>query len=218
MQPRSHGFVIAAALAGSRSGWHASDEEDLLDGHRDEDDLVLFGRWRFRAAGLSHTYKPAAPRFGELFAPSAKDRMLACIRRARSTHRRDRAAWWLGRACHLLGDMAVPARTRGVWHLAGDPLETFLETESHAVLSQLAMAASRISWPDEPGAIADALANASAKLPADTTRTPWGRAVFERFGRGTKLGAAEVLAQACVIVPLAVEATAALLRTVPPPR
>jgi hypothetical protein len=138
VQPASHGFVISAALARARSSWNAGDERNLLAGHRDEDDLVVFGRWRFRAAGLSHTYKPAAPRWGELFAPSAKDRMLVCLRRARSMGRRGRAAWWLGRACHLLGDMAIPARTRGVWHLAGDPLETFLEAQDETTLVALA--------------------------------------------------------------------------------
>lgn len=143
--------------------------------------------------------------------------MLATIRRARSMKRREEAAWWLGRACHLLGDMAVPARTRGVWHLAGDPLETFLEAQDDASLAKLAEPASGIDWPDDPAAIADVLANASAKLPADTTRTPWGRAKYERFGRGTKLDEDEVEAQARILVPLAVEATTALLRTVPPP-
>lgn len=209
--------MISAALARARSPWHAGDESRLLAGHRDEDDLVVFGRWRFRAAGLSHTYKPAAPRWGELFAPSAKDRMLVCVRRARSMKRREQAAWWLGRACHLLGDMAVPARTRGVWHLAGDPLETFLEAQDEASLAELAKTPSGTAWPDDPAAIADLLANASAKLPADTTRTPWGRATWERLGRGTKLDAREVEAQARVLVPLAVEATAALLSAVPPP-
>lgn len=209
--------MISTALARARSAWHACDESRLLDGHRDEDDVVVLGRWRFRAAGLSHTYKPAAPRWGELFAPSAKDRMLALLRRARSMKRRERAAWWLGRAAHLLGDMAVPARTRGVWHLAGDPLETFVEAQDDTTLEELARPSSGVDWPDDPAAIADLLANASAKLPADTTRTPWGRLKYERLGRGTKLEASEIEAQARVILPLAVEATAALLRTVPPP-
>jgi hypothetical protein len=218
VQPRSHGFVIEAALRRARSAWHACDRSRLLDGHRDEDDLVVFGRWRFRAAGLSHTYKPAAPRWGELFAPSAKDLMLVCLRRARSMTRRDRAAWWLGRACHLLGDMAVPARTRGVWHLSGDPLETFIDAQDDAELERMANAPTGIDWPEDAAAIADRLANASAKLPADTTRTPWGRLAFERLGRGLRLSEREVAEQAEIVVPLAVEATAALLRTVPPPR
>jgi hypothetical protein len=217
VQPRSHGFVIEAALRRARSQWHACDESRLLDGHRDEDDLVVFGRFRFRAAGLSHTYKPAAPRWGELFAPSAKDRMLVCIRRAEALRRRDRAAWWIGRACHLLGDMAVPARTRGVWHLSGDPLETFIDAQDEATLAEMASAQSGLDWPEDPAAIADLLANASAKLPADTTRTPWGRLAFERLGRGIRLSAQEVEEQARIVVPLAVEATAALLRAVPPP-
>lgn len=131
---------------------------------------------------------------------------------------RDRAAWWLGRACHLLGDMAVPARTRGVWHLAGDPLETFIDAQDDATLEAMARASSGIDWPEDPASIADALATASAKLRADTTRTPWGRLAYERLGRGTKLDAREVEAQARVVLPLAVEATAALLRAVPPPR
>lgn len=215
MQPRSHGFLIREGLARSRSGWSPGDLEALLDGHRDEDDLVVLGR-RFRAAGLSHTYKPAAPRFGELFAPSAKARMLACVRRSRAEGERRRAAWWLGRACHLLGDMAVPSRTRGVWHLAGDPLESWLDVQADATLAAL-LRADDGDWPGEPASIAERLARSSAALPADTTRTPWGRFLFERLGRGVRLSNAEVEVQARVLLPLAVEATAALLRAVPPP-
>jgi hypothetical protein len=147
VQPASHGFVISAALARARSSWNAGDERNLLAGHRDEDDLVVFGRWRFRAAGLSHTYKPA----------------------------------------------------------------------DETTLVALAEPASRTVWPEDPAAIAELLANASAALPADTTRTPWGRLAFERLGRGVHLTDPEIAGQARLIVPLAVEATAALLGTVPPP-
>ena len=206
--------MIEAALEQARSAWHACDAKKLLAGHRDEDDLVLFGR-RFRAAGLSHTYKPAAPRFGELFAPSAKRRLLVCVRRARMMRDRDDAAWWLGRACHLLGDMAVPARTRGVWHLYGDPLETFLESRTTEDLRAM-LVPSSTTWPEDPAAIAETLARASSELPADTTRTPWGKLAYERFGRGTRLDPEEVERQARIVVPLAVEATAALMRAVRP--
>lgn len=206
--------MIEAALERAQSPWHPCDVKKLLAGHRDEDDLVIFGR-RFRAAGLSHTYKPAAPRFGELFAPSAKRRMLVCVRRARMMRERDEAAWWLGRACHLLGDMAIPARTRGVWHLLGDPLETFLEAQTSASLRAM-LVPSGTTWPEEPAAIAETLARASSALPADTTRTPWGKLAYDGFGRGRRLDDEEVERQARIMVPLAVEATAALMRAVRP--
>jgi hypothetical protein len=211
MLPRTHAFLIDAALARGTSSWGVSDLPALLQGHRDEDDVVVLGL-RFRAAGLTHTYRPSRPRFGELWAPSARTKMLWCLRRVARARTRERAAWWMGRACHLLGDMAVPARTRGVWHLEGDPFEAWLEARTDDELAAIS-ASTPASAPDSASAdaIAAALARTSASFPADTTRTPWGRAMFRFARRGVMLDECAIEAQARVLLPHAIRATASLL-------
>jgi hypothetical protein len=211
--PRTHEAILRFAIARADASWSDADLPALVDGHRREDDHVVFGL-HFRAPGLSHTYRPGRP-FGELFATNAKTKMLRAVRRAARSRSRARAASLVGRACHLLGDMAVPARTRGVWHLAGDPLEAWLEERSDD-LAALVPPSLAIAGGD-PDSIADALARASSAFEADTTRTPWGRVAFERFGRGTRLDAGAIALQARAILPLAVASTAALLRAVAPP-
>jgi hypothetical protein len=213
MLEKTHAAILALAIARVPSAWTERDLPALLRGHREEDDHVLFGI-HIRAAGLTHTYRPGR-RFGELFAPNARGKMLRFVRRAKATRDRERAARLLGRACHLLGDMAVPARTRGVWHLAGDPLEAWLEAR-HAELARLVPDTLAIADADA-GAIADALASASSAHDADTTRTPWGRLAYARLRRGTRLGEGAIATQAEALLPLAVASTGALLRAVSPP-
>lgn len=216
MQPRTHAFFLDAAVDLCASTWTARDLPALREGDRDEDDFVVLGV-RLRAPGLTHTYRPGRRR-GELLAPSAKTRLVRCVARARRQTDPRRAAWWLGRACHLLGDMAVPARTRGVWHFAGDPLERFCEEA--AARSELRDLVPRDLAPAperDAAALADGLAAASAAFAADTTRTPWGRFAFARRGRGVRLDDADVGAQARALVPLAVAHVAALLASVARP-
>ncbi len=208
MQPKSHEFVIRAAVARPPHSWLCAQLEELLRGHRDEDDWVLFGL-RLRAPGLTHTYRPGH-RYGELGAPSARTRLFECALRARQAAADAQCAYWLGRACHLLGDMAVPARTRGVWHLLGDPLEAFWEAHAAELDSMLGDAEPLV--PGDAALHADALALASSAYPADTTRTPWGALSFRYRGKGQRLKPAVIEAQARVLLPLAVAHTSAFLR------
>ena len=188
----------------------------LLRGHRDEDDFVVMGL-RFRSPGLTHTYRPGR-RFGELFAPNAKTKLLRCVRRALSSAERARGAWWLGRACHLLGDMTVPARTRGVWHLRGDPFELWLEQHADSLegltssaprpAAAAPFASDAPSPPDAvPGALADGLAQASAAHKVFS---------YDRTKLCVHLYENRLAAQARTLVPLAIAHTSALLRAVPP--
>jgi hypothetical protein len=210
MLPRTHEAILRAAVLRGGSTWRERDLDALVRGHRDEDDFVVLRVLRFRAPGLTHTYRPGQ-RFGELFAENAKSKMLRCVRRAERN--RTRTAWWLGRACHLLADMAVPARTRGVWHLLGDPLEAWLEEDARRVD---ALACDPLDVPSYgPAELADALAHASAAHVADTTRTPWAKILYGRTEKFVRLCEKDVEAQARTLVPLAVAHTAALLRAVP---
>lgn len=205
MLPRTHEAIVRAAVLRGGSTWSVDDLPSLFDGLRDEDDLVVLGL-RFRAPGLSHTYRPGR-RYGELFATNAKTKMLRCL--SRSAERR---AWWVGRACHLLGDMAVPARVRGIWHLLGDPLEDWLERD----VGRIEAFSREIDVPRAaPGEIADTLARAASLHPADTTRTPWGKILYGRTKNSVRLYEKDVEAQARILVPLVVAHTAALLRAVP---
>lgn len=206
MQPRSHAFVIEEA-ARRASPWALRHLPSLLRGHRDEDDLVLPPGLRLRAAGLTHSYRPGSRR-GELLAPSALTCLDRCLGRARRASSPEAAAWWLGRACHLLGDLAVPSRTRGVWHLLGDPFELWIEAHLDRLPALLPPA---LEVPrGDPLQVAHRLACASSLFAADTTRTPWGACAW-RLGAGVRLSEAEVAAQAAALVPLVVASTAALL-------
>jgi hypothetical protein len=208
VQPRTHAFLIRSAVAQAASPWLEQSLPHLLDGNDAEDDFVIAGL-RLRTPGLTHTYRPGS-RFGELGAPSALTRLLRCWQRAALATDPKRAAFWLGRACHLLGDMAVPARARGVWHLLGDPLELFCEAHVEDLASLLPAALPERAGP--PTAHAESLARAASAERADTTRTPWGALRFRLLGRGERLTHSEVERQARLLVPLAVSHTCGLLR------
>jgi hypothetical protein len=222
MQPRSHRFILERALGIAEAPWVTRQRTALLGGSDDEDVYAVpFTRIRLPAIGLTHTYRPGRER-GELGAPSARTRLLVFVERSERELRRDdetRAAWWLGRACHLLVDMAVPARTRGVWHVFGDPLESWVERavlaeDGRLVPAEGAAVAGDAGDAGDAGALADGLAALSSPLPADTTRGPFGRLRQTVLGGGVRVDDAEAEAQALVLVPAAIASTAALLRLV----
>jgi hypothetical protein len=209
MQLASHDAVIerAAAAAGGEAQAHLA---QLLDGHRDEDVVIVpVVGWRLRAAGLSHSCRPGS-RFGELWAPSSKTRAERLWRAALAQHRRGAgggAFVTLGRVCHLVGDAGVPARARGVWHFDGDPFESWLEANLAAV------AASEVAPPRPTSGVAalvEQLAALAAREEVDTTRTPWGRRRYRR-GRGVRVSEALAAEQAARLVPHIIGHTRELL-------
>jgi hypothetical protein len=207
VQPRTHAFLIRAAVTGSGSSWLEQNLPHLLRGNDAEDDLVLAGL-RLRAPGLTHTYRPGS-RFGELGAPSALTKLRWCLGRAGRAPTPEARAFWLGRACHLLGDMAVPARVRGVWHLLGDPFEQFCEAHAERLAELLPQPLPASEGP--PEVHAELLARAAGAELADTTRTPWGALRFRWLGRGQLLSETELERQAGRLLPLAVSHTRGLL-------
>ncbi|HRI70658.1 MAG TPA: hypothetical protein PK156_40780 [Polyangium sp.] len=190
--------------------WPAEFRGNILRGNDDEDvHIVPVVKWRLRAAGLTHTHVPNG-RSGELGFPSAKRQGLVFLAKSEREENPAQKAWWIGRACHVLGDVAVPARAQRVWHLEGDPLEAWIEGNLES-LQGLSIESGEARMP---ATIFEDLARAAAAFAADTTRTPWGRAVFHWFGRGTMLDEQEIKAQAQILIPLAVQATEALLKWV----
>lgn len=206
MLPQTHHLFINEAMNRVVS-WPHELRQDVLQGNDDEDvHIVPLLKWRLRAAGLTHTHVPNGY-FGELWFPSAKRRCLVFLSKSRAERNPNKAAWWIGRACHLLGDIAVPARANRVWHFAGDPLEMWIETHVESFRYATIPDLPRTS-PDQ---IVETLASSAAAYPADTTRTPWGRAAFQWTGRGQTLEENVLKAQAHILVPLAIASTKALL-------
>jgi hypothetical protein len=211
--PATHAFLIERALAGvDHAGLRA--RAALLQAGCVDEDLVrlpLVG-WRVQSPGLSHTYRPGRQR-GELGAPSALARVERLVADATATWPRDadRAAHHVGRACHLLGDVAVPARTRGVWHPLGDPYERWVD--EHLGLLAQEPAAPPVSAPSI-AALVDGLARLASVQLADTTRSPWG-ALARRLGRPrTIVDDALAERQARALVPAALAHHTAFLRLV----
>ncbi len=209
MLPKTHHLFINRAID-CAAPWAREFRREILQGNDDEDvHVVPLLKWRLRAAGLTHTHVPNG-RFGELGFPSAKSQCLVFLEKARRERSDARAAWWIGRGCHLLGDVAVPARANRIWHIEGDPLEAWIEARvdsfRNAKIPELAKKA-----PDE---IVEDLARFAATFPADTTRTPWGRARFQWFDHGRKLDNDELDEQARNLVPLVIACTKALLQWV----
>ncbi len=213
MLPRTHTYLIETALATVGHAGLSGRRTALLAGCVDEDllRLPLLG-WRVQSPGLSHTYRPGR-RTGELGAPSALTRLerltglaLACWRREP-----ERAAGLVGRACHLLGDVAVPARTQGVWHPFGDPYERWVD--DHLVELALAPPAAAVT-ATTLAVLVEGLARLAAVHAADTTRSPWG-ALAHRLGRRRVIvDDATAARQARELVPLALAHHVAFLRHV----
>lgn len=208
MLPKTHRFIIEEALADCGS-WAREYRNDILRGNDDEDvHIVPLVGWRLRAAGLTHTHVPGG-HFGELGFPSAKKRAATFLGSAKNFAKTpSKRAWWLGRACHLLGDTAVPARALRIWHIEGDPLEAWLEKHLHVFAD--------VKWEEADGAlipdeIFEKTARLAASFPADTTRTPWGRAAWQWFHKGKQLDAEEYARQARTLLPMAIRMTRNLI-------
>lgn len=208
MLPKTHRFIIDHAIA-SCSAWVREYRNDVLRGNDDEDvHIVPLVGWRLRAAGFTHTHVPEG-HLGELGFPSAKKRAQVFLTEAKKNAQKPvQRAWWIGRACHLLGDTAVPARALRIWHLEGDPLEAWIEKHL-ALFKDLKVEKNIVAMtPDETF---EKMARLAASFPADTTRTPWGRAAWQWFKKGKQLDESEYERQALALVPMAIQMTQNLL-------
>lgn len=111
-------------------------------------------------------------------------------------------AFLLGRALHVLIDMACPVHAQAALHYLDDPFERHVDAHIAAL--------GRLAVPPLPAGVregsiegvVDSLAGAARREKADRTRTPWGR-VLRRLGRRTPVTGAQVAAQARRLIPLA---------------
>jgi hypothetical protein len=111
----------------------------------------------------------------------------------------------LGRALHVLIDMACPVHAQAVWHYLRDPFERYVDT--HAA----ELAALPVPDPpadDDPVALVDSLAGAARAVRADGRQTPWGKLLRRRQ---PPLPRAELATQAERLIPLAASHARALV-------
>jgi putative flavoprotein involved in K+ transport len=120
-----------------------------------------------------------------------------------------RGAFLLGRALHVLIDMACPAHAQFVAHPLRDPYE--LHVDAHAAeLAELPVPElPGLAWA-RPGHIIDSLAGAARREPADATQTPWGR-LLKKLGLRRAPSGAQTKEAARRLIPLAAAHVCALL-------
>jgi hypothetical protein len=147
--------------------------------------------------GLTHFAYAAPWRAGRLFARAV---------RGHASSARE-GFWWLGRAAHLVSEMASPAHAQGSFHWYGDAFELYLEQHCDE-LRGLPVADVP---PDGAEALARGLALEARRHHADRTRNLPGYLAY-RLGLRRRPTEAEVLAQVRELVPLGAGYTAALFR------
>jgi hypothetical protein len=123
-------------------------------------------------------------------------------RRQRARGEEARAWVTLGRALHLIADLACPAHTSRTVHLR-DPFEGWVEVHGYDLLD----APPTAPLPGELSELTHALARRSRAHAADGTTSPWGRLLC-RLGARAPVPVEQVAVQAAELLPLAM-ATAA---------
>jgi hypothetical protein len=146
----------------------------------------------------------ANPNPGHLwpFAPRALERFFSRAMAAKREGKELRAYYLLGRATHILIDMACPAHARHVWHHMRDPFERCVEGRAGRLAEAPVPGLPREVREGGPVAWAESLAQAARRERTDGTQTWWGRAL-KGLGLRRPLDGREAVAQADRLVPLA---------------
>src|SRR6185369_1367992 len=114
---------------------------------------------------------------------------------------RDAAAFvTLGRACHVLTDMACPVHVHRVIHQE-DPFEWYVEVHAAELGAAPAPAAS-LPAARSPAELVASLAAVARTCAPDRTRNAWGR-LLRRLGLRRAVPAREVASQARLLIPAA---------------
>ncbi len=146
----------------------------------------------------------ANPNPGHLwpFAPRALERFYAQAIAAKRAGEELRGYYFLGRALHILIDMACPAHAHHVWHHLRDPFERCVEGRAGRLAGALVPSLPADVRAGKPRDWAESLAQCARREKTDGTQTWWGRAL-KRLGLRRPLGGQEAAAQADRLVPLA---------------
>jgi hypothetical protein len=160
--------------------------------------------------GLTHYYKPGS-RWGLWpLVPSAPTRTGWLVERGvqlwRDGHPRD-GAFCLGRAVHLISEMAVPVHAQVVLHWRGDPFELYIERH-HRELRRLPLPAipEGHTTPDD---LVHRLAVVCQDYPCDRTNHLPGL-IAKLLGLRRPTSADEVVRQVHALVPIGAAYTLAL--------
>jgi hypothetical protein len=161
---------------------------------------------------ITHFYQPGVPGgFVPLVSAGPRRRANRLVARAVGEHRAGRVAESfvrLGRAAHLVTDMACPAHAHRTVHMIDDPFEWYVEGNAPALR---ALPVAVVPVPARPADLVESLARHTQRFPPDGTHSPWGRWLF-RLGLREKLTARTLAEQARALIPLAAGHVAALLR------
>jgi hypothetical protein len=164
-----------------------------------EDVIFIPGLARaFPSPSLSHLWPLAKMRFALLYRQAVKR-----ARRGEAVQ----SAVYLGRAMHVLIDMACPVHAQAVAHYLRDPYERYVDTHAQELAT--------MPLPTLPATLEKAsvteiialIAHASRSETADLTQSPWGR-LLKSIGRRRSLSYQQIAPQAQRLIPL----TAACLR------
>ena len=173
--------------------------------------VPLFGAVLDRPS-LTHFYRPGLPGgLVPLLTPGPRWRADRLFARAVERYREGQPAAafvQLGRAAHLLTDMACPVHAQRTVHMISDSFEWYVEANARAleILPVPAVATRR-----RASELVEDLAGQTQRFPADTTNSPWGRLLW-KAGMRRRIPVPVLSDQACQLIPLAAGYAAALLR------
>ena len=161
---------------------------------------------------VTHFYRPGLP--GGLvpfLTPGPRARADRLFARAVEHYREGRPAAafvQLGRAAHLLTDMACPVHAQRTVHMISDPFEWYVEGNAGA-LEHLPVPA--VAPRGRASELVEDLARHTQRFAPDLTSSPWGRLLW-KAGLRRKLPVPVLSDQARQLIPLAAGHAAALLR------
>lgn len=168
---------------------------------------ILWNHWSF--GHFTGRWLPGG--FVPLVWPGPARKANVFFRRARRLLRQGRPAAafvTIGRAIHLLADMACPVHVHRTVHEMTDPFEWWVEAHAREIG---ALPLPAIPPPRRPSDLVAGMAALTRRFRPDGTSTGWGR-LLARLGLRRGVPAAEAGAQALLLLPEAAARAAALLR------
>lgn len=181
------------------------------------EDVYKFPKMRrfMLGKGLTHYYRPGRAGGLWFFVPSAPRRTQWLFDRAVRLQRAGRArdaAFALGRAIHLLSEMAAPVHSSVVLHWYGDPFELYVEQHARELrrlpLPELPAEAARAQSAAE---LTHLLAVHAQQFPCDRTRNVPGF-IGWKLGLLQRPSPEEVERQVRALIPMGARFTQELLR------